>query len=95
MPATRHELRVPANDLMVGLLGERDERLRLVEPAFPENSIQVRGNAITVDGPAAEHVALVFGELVTLLQAGHVLAEATLMGRYRRGRTRHLLDGGR
>ncbi|HEX9122137.1 MAG TPA: YbhB/YbcL family Raf kinase inhibitor-like protein [Actinomycetota bacterium] len=27
--------------------------------------------------------------------SGHVLAEATLMGRYRRGRTRHLLDGGR
>ncbi len=79
MPATRHELRVPANDLMVGLLGERDERLRLVEAAFPDTAIHVRGNAITVDGPAADNVALVFGELVTLLQAGHVLDEASVL----------------
>ena len=79
VPATRHELRVPANDLMVGLLGERDELLRLVEAAFPDTSIHVRGNAITLDGPAADDLALVFGELVTLLQGGHVLDEASVL----------------
>ena len=79
MPATRLELRVPANDLMVGLLGERDELLRLVEAAFPDTSIHVRGNAITVEGPAADDAALVFGELVTLLQHGHVLDEASVL----------------
>ena len=40
---------VPGNHLMVGLLGQRDELLRLVEAAFPV-SIHVRGNEITIRG---------------------------------------------
>ncbi len=59
---------------MVGLLGQRDELLRLVEEAFPV-SIHVRGNEITVRGDElqAERVGRLFEEMVGLLEAGHVL----------------------
>jgi phosphate starvation-inducible PhoH-like protein len=58
---------------MVGLLGERDELLRTVEMAFPDTSIHVRGNEITVEGAQAERVARLFHELVLLLQAGNAV----------------------
>ena len=49
---------------MAGLLGQRDELLRLIEAAFPETRIAVQGNQITVEGPDAERVARLFDELV-------------------------------
>src|SRR5688572_19483900 len=61
---------------MVGLLGQRDELLRLVEAAFPGVSILVRGNEITVDGDEAPRVAQLFKELVGLLQQGQALDPA-------------------
>ena len=65
---------VPGNHLMVSLLGQRDELLRLVEGAFPV-SIHVRGNEITVSGEAeeADRVGRLFEELVLLLEGGHIL----------------------
>ncbi|HUP87212.1 MAG TPA: PhoH family protein [Acidimicrobiales bacterium] len=69
---------VPGNHLMVGLLGERDELLRLVETAFPDTPIHVRGNEITVEGPQAERVARLFQELVLLLQAGNSVDVANI-----------------
>ena len=59
---------------MVGLLGQRDELLRIIEDAFPVH-ILVRGNEITVSGEPAdsEIVARLFEELVVLLEQGHVL----------------------
>ena len=45
---TNLKLSVPNNDLMVGLVGERDGLLRQVEAAFPEAMISVRGNEVTV-----------------------------------------------
>jgi phosphate starvation-inducible PhoH-like protein len=59
---------------MVGLLGQRDELLRLVERAFPVD-IHVRGNEITVTGDQdeAERVAKLFEEMVMLLEQGHHL----------------------
>ena len=59
---------------MVGLLGQRDELLRLVEDAFPV-TIHVRGNEITVTGDEveAERVGRLFGELVAVLESGHAL----------------------
>ena len=69
---------VPGNHLMVGLLGERDELLRLVETAFPDTSIHVRGNEITVEGPQADRVARLFEELVLLLQAGSAIDVANI-----------------
>jgi phosphate starvation-inducible PhoH-like protein len=63
---------VPGNHLMVGLLGQRDELLRIVEAAFPV-SILVRGNEITISGsePDADQVGRLFEEMVVLLEAGH------------------------
>jgi phosphate starvation-inducible PhoH-like protein len=59
---------------MVGLLGQRDELLRLVEAAFPVE-ILVRGNEITITGASeqAELAGRLFEELVVLLEQGHEL----------------------
>jgi phosphate starvation-inducible PhoH-like protein len=75
---THLEFHVPGNDLMVGLLGERDELLRLIEREFADTAIHVRGNAITIDGPAASEVHQVFAELVVLLRMGQVIDEPGL-----------------
>jgi phosphate starvation-inducible PhoH-like protein len=56
MATTQVKINVPGNHLMVGLLGQRDELLRLVETAFPNSTVHVRGNEITVDGEGAEQV---------------------------------------
>ena len=68
---------MPGNHLMVGLLGQRDELLRLVEEAFPVG-IHVRGNEITITGDnrEAERVGRLFEELVLLLEQGHTLDPA-------------------
>ena len=39
---------VPNTHLMSGLLGPRDEHLRVVERAFPNSKIRVQGNQISV-----------------------------------------------
>ncbi|HEX2851395.1 MAG TPA: PhoH family protein [Acidimicrobiales bacterium] len=69
---------VPGNHLMVALLGERDELLRLVEAAFPGTPILVRGNEITIEGDEADRVGRLFEELVVLLQQGHALDTANV-----------------
>jgi phosphate starvation-inducible PhoH-like protein len=65
---------VPGNHLMVELLGQRDELLKIIEAAFPV-TIHVRGNEITVTGEPhdAEQVGRLFEELVLLLERGHEL----------------------
>ena len=73
MSPTQVKIRVPGNHLMVGLLGQRDELLRLVQDAFPGSLIVVRGNEITIDGDDAERVGRLFDELVLLLEQGHRL----------------------
>ncbi|MGH9003255.1 MAG: PhoH family protein, partial [Acidimicrobiia bacterium] len=62
---------MPGNHLMVSLLGQRDELLRLVEGAFPV-AIHVRGNEITITGEEreAEEAAVLFEELLTILDQG-------------------------
>ena len=70
-----HKIVVPPEVAMVGLLGARDEILRSVERSVPRADIHVRGNEISVSGPAGE-VALVerlFDELVTVVQSGQPL----------------------
>jgi phosphate starvation-inducible PhoH-like protein len=69
---------VPDNRLMVGLLGHRDELLRLVEAAFDDAEIHVRGNEITINGEDADRVGRLFHELVALLDRGHPLDAADL-----------------
>jgi phosphate starvation-inducible PhoH-like protein len=84
---------VPGNHLMVGLLGQRDELLRLVETAFPATRILVRGNEITIESDPsrpdeAERVAGLFTQLVTLLERGHALDIANV------GRTIDMVKAG-
>ena len=78
MAETTVTLDVPGNDLMSGLVGERDQLLRRVEKAFPDAVIHVRGNQISVDGPGADLVGKVFSELVMLLERGLSVDDRTL-----------------
>ncbi len=73
---SRRETMVPNTHLMASLLGPRDELLRLVEQAFPEDRIAVQGNRIAVDGPEAEQLARLFEELVLVLESGQTLDAA-------------------
>jgi phosphate starvation-inducible protein PhoH and related proteins len=78
--STQVKILVPGNHLMVGLLGQRDELLRLIEEAFSGSRIVVRGNEITVDGEDAERVGHLFDQLVTLVEQGQRL-DASDVGR--------------
>ena len=79
MAGTPVKILVPGNHLMAGLLGQRDELLRLIEGAFPDVHIAVRGNEVSVEaigpdaGPDAERVASLFQELIILLESGQGL----------------------
>jgi len=73
---TQVKIHVPGNHLMVGVLGQRDEHLRIVENHFDTAVIHVRGNEITVEGPEASVVGQVFSELVQILEGGQRLGEA-------------------
>jgi phosphate starvation-inducible PhoH-like protein len=64
---------VPNTHLMSGLLGPRDEHLRVVEAAFPDSKIRVQGNQISVTGPDAAKVLRLFDELVLVLESGQSL----------------------
>ncbi len=63
---------------MVGLLGERDELLRVVEDSFPGTTILARGNEISIHGDDAERVGKLFEELVLLLEHGQMLDTGNL-----------------
>jgi phosphate starvation-inducible protein PhoH and related proteins len=70
---TQVKILVPGNHLMAGLLGQRDELLRLVEKAFDDVRITVRGNEISIEGDGADQVAALFEELILLLESGQGL----------------------
>ncbi len=76
MSATQVKILVPGNHLMVELLGQRDELLRLIEGAFAGTEILVRGNEITLEGQDAERAGRLFEELVLLLGQGQRLDAA-------------------
>ncbi|MHB2027487.1 MAG: PhoH family protein [Acidimicrobiales bacterium] len=64
--------------LMAGLLGARDEHLRVVEHSFPNSKIRVQGNQISVTGPDAATVLRLFDELVLVLESGQGLDVAKI-----------------
>lgn len=70
---------VPGQHAMVGLLGPRDELLKIVEDAF-EVDILVRGHDVTVSGAAeaGAQAVQVLDELVALLEGGQVLEPGTV-----------------
>jgi phosphate starvation-inducible PhoH-like protein len=85
---TQVKILVPGDQNMVALLGQQDELLKLVEAAFSSRII-VRGNEITITGPAheAERVGVLFEELIALLDKGHDLNAASV------GRSIELIKG--
>jgi phosphate starvation-inducible protein PhoH and related proteins len=85
---TNVKILVPGHRSMVGLLGQRDVFLKLIENAF-DSEILVRGNEITISGPAeeAERVTRTFEELLTLLERGHELTDSSV------GQTIELVKG--
>lgn len=68
---------VEHNDLMAGLVGHRDEYLKLVEEAFT-CSVHARGNEITIDGGANAEAKNVLQELLLVLERGQNLEESTV-----------------
>jgi phosphate starvation-inducible protein PhoH and related proteins len=76
---TQVKIIVPGNQPMVGLLGQRDELLRVIEGAF-RAQILVRGNEITITGEDQEagKVALLFEELLSILGQGQVLTTESI-----------------
>lgn len=73
-------INVPGNHLMAGLLGERDELLRILEARFPGTAVHVRGNQVTITGEHSDKAGKAVEELVLLLESGHVL-DARSVGR--------------
>lgn len=69
---------VPDNHYMVGLLGERDELLKLIERSFVGTEIHVRGNEVSVAGSDEALVKRVFTELILLLESGERLNEVNV-----------------
>ena len=86
--ASQVKILVPGSQPMVALLGQHDDFLKLIEQAF-DSEILVRGNEITISGPEGEveRVATLFEELITLLEQGHELTEASV------GQTIELIKG--
>ncbi len=71
---------VPASQSMVGVLGVSDDLLRVVENAFPDLSVHVRGNEIALAGPEHE-VRLaeqLYAELLAMLRTGQALTSDTV-----------------
>jgi phosphate starvation-inducible PhoH-like protein len=68
---TQVKIVIPDDHSMVALLGSRDELLEVVERTFASD-VHVRGNEITITGPAdeTELVAKLFEELLDLLKTG-------------------------
>ncbi|MFI0417300.1 PhoH family protein [Spongiactinospora sp. 9N601] len=68
---TQAKVVIPDDYAMVGLLGSRDELLKVIEGAFRAD-IHVRGNEITITGSPEESGAVVrlFEELIELLRGG-------------------------
>ena len=69
---------LPGAHLMAAFVGHRDVNLRMIEAAFPDASVVVRGNEITIDGPQAHAAGRLCEELVVLLQQGHHLDEPSI-----------------
>ncbi|MBT2449114.1 PhoH family protein [Streptomyces sp. ISL-43] len=73
----RAHFTVPAAHPMVSVLGSGDALLRVIEKAFPEADIHVRGNQVSALGLAAE-VALIqrlFDEMMLVLRTGQPMTE--------------------
>lgn len=67
---------IPAKHPMVALLGSGDSLLRVIEDAFPDVDIHVRGNEVNTSGPAddIDLVKRLFDEMMLVLRTGQPLS---------------------
>jgi phosphate starvation-inducible PhoH-like protein len=72
---TRTVVEVPASQPMVALLGASDEYLRLIEGAFPDVDILVRGNQITLEGEdkSVDTINTLVSEMLAMIRTGQGL----------------------
>ena len=66
---------VPTSTPMVSIVGARDELIKVIENAFPDVVLMVRGNEITIDG-SLENVTLIqslISEMIVMLRTGQGL----------------------
>ena len=77
-PSPSSSIVVQGSHLMAGLLGHRDSHLRLIESAFSDSEIIVRGNEISILGDSAGLVSRLFEELVLLLRRGEVVDDTVV-----------------
>ena len=71
----RTTIEIPGSQPMVALLGPSDEYLRLIESAFPDVDILVRGNEMTLDG-SADDIGVIdslVAEMLAMLRTGQAL----------------------
>lgn len=80
-PESAHALVViPSATPMVSVIGTRDELVKVIERAFPDVVIVVRGNEISLDGPA-DSVALIealISQMIAVLRTGQGLSPETV-----------------
>jgi phosphate starvation-inducible PhoH-like protein len=72
---SRTVIEVPASQPMVALLGASDEYLRLIEGAFPDVDILVRGNQIALEGEdkSVDTIDTLVGEMLAMIRTGQSL----------------------
>jgi phosphate starvation-inducible PhoH-like protein len=72
---SRTVVEVPASQPMVALLGASDEYLRLIEGAFPDVDILVRGNQITLEGEdkSVDTIDTLVSEMLAMIRTGQSL----------------------
>jgi len=78
--SAQSKISVPNSQPMVALLGPQDEYLRLVEAAFPEADLLVRGNEITITAPATDAglIETLIGEMLAVLRTGQALTSESV-----------------
>ena len=74
-PHAQALITVPNSQPMVALVGASDEYLRLVEAAFPQADVLLRGNEITITGSPHDVgvIETLFGEMLAVLRTGQAL----------------------
>ncbi len=77
-PVRTAKTTVGSLEVLAGLLGPRDEHLRVIERAYPDARISVHGNEIAVAGPDATTILRLFDELVLVLESGQALDPAKI-----------------
>lgn len=78
MTDTTITMRIPGSQLLEVLLGEHDRSLRLIERAFPDNGITVRGDEVHISGPDSARVRTLFEELVAVVEGGQSIDDRTI-----------------